>query len=232
MDEFTLGCKNFIFLGEAGCGKSEVATSFAVALAALNEKKVHFFDMDMTKPLFRSRDVRERLEEKGIAFHYQAQFMDAPTLVGGVSVEFRDPNSYVVMDVGGDYIGARAIGGYSELLNRDDSLPFYVINSYRPWSDTIDHIDETLGKIIGMSHVELGKLRMVSNPNNGLTTTKEEFLEGHKHIVETLKPYAEVQFACVRDGLYDAVVDQIDVPVFPVELRLTYEWLLGDDGKV
>ena len=54
---------NVVFLGEAGSGKSEIALNFAQALAELGGKPVHFFDLDMTKPLFRSRDRREALEE-------------------------------------------------------------------------------------------------------------------------------------------------------------------------
>lgn len=50
---------NVVFLGEAGSGKSEIALNFAQALAELGGKPVHFFDLDMTKPLFRSRDRRE-----------------------------------------------------------------------------------------------------------------------------------------------------------------------------
>ena len=75
---------NVVFLGEAGSGKSELALNFAQALAELGGKPVHFFDLDMTKPLFRSRDRREALETLGVEVHYEAQFMDAPTLTGGV----------------------------------------------------------------------------------------------------------------------------------------------------
>ena len=57
---------NVVFLGEAGSGKSELALNFAQALAELGGKPVHFFDLDMTKPLFRSRDRREALEALGV----------------------------------------------------------------------------------------------------------------------------------------------------------------------
>ena len=67
---------NVVFLGEAGSGKSELALNFAQALAELGGKPVHFFDLDMTKPLFRSRDRREALETLGVEVHYEAQFMD------------------------------------------------------------------------------------------------------------------------------------------------------------
>ena len=46
---------NSIFLGEAGCGKSELAVHLALELARQG-REVHFFDLDQTKPLMRSPD--------------------------------------------------------------------------------------------------------------------------------------------------------------------------------
>lgn len=219
---------NFVFIGEAGSGKSEVAINFAGWLLELGDKPVHFFDMDMTKPLFRSRDVREQMEEMGILFHHEEQFMDAPTVVGGVNNLLRDENCYVVMDVGGDDIGARSVGGYAPKLNKDITIVYYVLNAYRPWSNDIDHIDETLGRILGVSHIQLGKLHMVNNPNNGLTTTSKEFVEGNRKMAEMITPFIGVDFSCVREELYEEVKDQSDSPVFPIHLYLTYPWLLAE----
>lgn len=219
---------NFIFVGEAGSGKSEVSLNFAKYLMELGDKPVHFFDMDMTKPLFRSRDVVEEMESLGITFHYEEQFMDAPTQVGGVNLLLKDDSCYVVLDVGGDHIGARAIGGYAPRINKNDTIVYYVLNAYRPWSYDIDHIDETLGKILGVSHIDIGKLHMVNNPNNGLTTTKKEFIEGSRKMAEMVSPYIAVDFACVQDTLYDEVKEYSDVPLLPIHLYLTYEWLQFD----
>ena len=58
--------KNFVFLGEAGSGKSELAVNFARQLARRTQREVHFFDLDMTKPLFRSRDAAGELEQAGV----------------------------------------------------------------------------------------------------------------------------------------------------------------------
>lgn len=217
--------KNFVFVGEAGSGKSEIAVNFAKWLVDLDEKPVHFFDMDMTKPLFRSRDVREQMEEMGVIFHHEEQFMDAPTVVGGVNRLLKDDSCYVVMDVGGDHIGARSIGGYAPKLNKDDTIVYYVLNAYRPWSNDIDHIDGTLAQILGVSHIQLGKLHMVNNPNNGITTTAKEFVEGSRKMSEMVTPYIAVDFACVKEDLYEEVKGESDVPVFPVHLYLTYPWL-------
>ena len=77
------GRHSVVLLGEAGCGKSEIALNLAAAMAA--KRETHLFDMDQTKPLYRSRDARDAMEKSGVAFHYERQFFDAPTLAGGVA---------------------------------------------------------------------------------------------------------------------------------------------------
>lgn len=218
------GYNNFLFIGEAGSGKSEIAINFAYQLQCENTHTVHFFDMDMTKPLFRSREKREFLEEAGIVFHFEEQFMDAPTLVGGVSRLMKDPECYVVLDIGGDYIGARSIGGFAPLINRDDTMVNYVLNSYRPWSYDIEHIDGTLGKILGVSHIRMEKLRLISNPNLGSDTTKEEVLLGHRKIEELVTPYKAIDFICAKEEYADDVKKQAELPVLGLRLYLRYPW--------
>ncbi len=218
------GKKNFVFLGEAGCGKSELALNVAHRLAESEEKPVHFFDLDMTKPLFRSREQVSSLEEHGIQVHFEEQFMDAPTVTGGVREALRDPACYAILDVGGDYIGARAIGGYAPLLGRDDTAVYYVINPYRPWSGTLERIDKVLGETLGVSHVQLSRLRLVGNPNLGRATTAEDVIEGIRRLREQVEPYKPIDFVCVWDTLYGAVKDALDLPVFPLRLYLTYPW--------
>ena len=51
--------KNFVFIGEAGSGKSEIILNVAAKLARETGKKVDMFDLDQTKPLYRSRDMKE-----------------------------------------------------------------------------------------------------------------------------------------------------------------------------
>ena len=238
--------KNFIFIGEAGSGKSEIAINFAKELTDDRSKEVHFFDMDMTKPLFRARDAVKEMEGVGISVHFETQFEDAPTQVGGVDHHLKNGESYVVMDVGGDDIGARLIGGYAGWLNRDNTAVFYILNAFRPWSDTIEHIDHTLGKILGASRIRLDRLMMVSNPNLGPGTTAEDFIEGSRRMEEILSPYAAIAFACAREDLMDDIrrlrggrdaaenkagADQSgaagqhkEVPILPIHLYLTYEW--------
>ncbi len=222
--KFTINKSNFIFVGEAGSGKSEIAINFAKYLVDLNEKPVHFFDMDMTKPMFRSRDVKAEIEDMGIIFHHEEQFFDAPTVVGGVNLLLKDENCYVVMDVGGNDIGARAIGGFAHKVNQDNTVVYYVLNAYRPWSGNLNHIDGTLSSILKMSHIKLDKVHMISNPNNGVSTTVEEVLEGNLKILEMIGALINIDFTCVNETLYEKVKSKTDIPLMPIHLYLTYPW--------
>lgn len=215
---------NFVLIGEAGGGKSEIAINLARSLAAPGDRPVHLYDLDMTKPLFRSRDQADFLRENGIEFHYEEQFYDAPTVAGGVSRLLRDQSCYTVLDVGGDYIGARSIGGYAPLLNASGTVVWYVINPYRPWSMDLDHIDKVLGQVLGVSHVQLDKLRMIGNPNLGLETRAEDVIEGARKLSEMIGPYKDIDFFTVRRELSGQVSGLLPAPVYPIDLALTYEW--------
>ena len=149
---------NYAFFGEAGCGKSEIAVNLALALAREKGKPVRFFDLDMTKPLFRARDVAAILTGAGVEVRYQEQFMDAPTQVGGPSVALRDAECYTILDIGGDYIGAGAVGMYAPLLRASDTAAIYVVNPFRPWSAELKHIDGVLSQVLGAAHLPPRKI--------------------------------------------------------------------------
>ncbi len=216
--------KNFVFVGEAGSGKSEIAINFAIGMAGLSDKKIHFFDMDQTKPLFRSRDVKECLIEKGIEFHYQEQFFDAPTIPGGVRELLADENAIVILDVGGDHIGSRLIGAFAPFLNRPNTQNFFVINGYRPWSKNLITIDGTMARVLGMAHIKLENVSIMSNPNVGITTTAEEVLAGQEKVSDMISEYFRIDYLCAMDSLCPQIEDKMDVPLIPVKLYLTYEW--------
>lgn len=213
---------NYLFLGEAGCGKSELAINLALVLAAEGEKPVHFFDLDMTKPLFRSRDVRDMLTDAGVNVHFQEQFYDAPTQVGGPNVLLRDESCYTILDVGGDHMGASAVGIYASLLRRTDTEAFYVVNPYRPWSTKLEHIDGVLGQVLGASHLPLSQIRFVANPNLGIHTTREEIQNGLEQLCSTLGSVADIVFGCVWDALWP--IKESTMPLVPMHLYLTYPW--------
>ena len=213
---------NYAFFGEAGCGKSEIAVNLALTLAREGRKPVRFFDLDMTKPLFRSRDVAGMLTDAGVEVHFAEQFMDAPTQVGGPSVALRDESCTAILDVGGDYIGAGAVGMYAPLLRASDTAAIYVVNSFRPWSMELGHIDGVLSQVLGAAHLPLEALTFAGNPNLGAATTAADVREGLARLKETLGPYVPIPFACVREGLWP--MEDEGIPLVPIRLYFTYPW--------
>ena len=207
---------NIVFLGEAGCGKSELAVHLALELARQG-REVHFFDLDQTKPLMRSRDAEGLLEKAGVTVHFQQQYADAPTQVGGLIPLLLDEKKAVILDVGGNDTGAKLIGGYAHLLKAADV--WFVVNPYRPWSATTEHIDGTLSAILRASRLKMP--RFLLNPNLGGGTTLEEYLSGIKLGLEMLSPYVTVEAATVPAGLYEQAKEEVSLPLIPITSHIS-----------
>lgn len=222
-EEFMRRGKNFVLIGEAGCGKSELALNLACRLAA-GVNAVRLFDLDMTKPLFRTRDLAQTLAEAGVCLHYEQQFMDAPTTVGGVRQSLLDPACRTVLDVGGDHIGARSIGGYAPLINRPDTLVCYLINPYRAWSLDLMHIDGVLGQILKVSHIPAEKLCIISNATLGPASTAAEAAQGIAWLQQMIGPYKPVEYHCVQQDLCRKMPPELKNRLLPLRLFLAYPW--------
>ena len=207
---------NTVFLGEVGCGKSELAVHLALELAAQGHE-VHFFDLDQTKPLMRSRDAEALLTGAGVTVHFERQCADAPTQAGGLVPLLLDARKAVILDVGGNDTGARLIGGYAHLLK--DADVWFVVNPYRPWSSTTEHIDGTLSAILRASRLKMP--RFLLNPNLGADTTPEEFLAGVAQGLAMLSPYVTVEAAAVPAALYEQVRHRTTLPLIPITSHIS-----------
>ena len=215
--------KNFLFIGEAGSGKSEIVLNVAAKLAEKTGSRVQVFDMDQSKPLYRSRDMKDAFAHKGVEINYQMQFLDAPTVVGGVAESLMDKDVYTILDIGGGHNAARVVGVYSHLLKDDNTVPVYVINPYRPWTKSLKSIDETMSDIV--TAARLNRIYILGNPNLGYQTSAEEFMEGLGKLDEMLGGIVTVGSFVVRDEIYDEVKGMTDRHLFPIELFLTYSWV-------
>ena len=213
---------NFVFIGEAGSGKSEIVLNVAARLAESTGKPVDLFDLDQTKPLYRSRDMKEDFAGRGVTIHYQDQYLDAPVMVGGVRVSLVSDN-YTLLDIGGGHQAAKFAGAYSDLLSKDDAVPVYIINPYRPWTKSVDAIDGTMSHILGS--MRLDHIYILANPNLGYATTVDEFTEGLEKTDALLEGFTTVNSACVRRDIYEEAKARTDKTLVPIDLFLTYSWV-------
>ena len=106
----------YSFTGHYGSGKTEAAVNFAVKLKRQG-RNTALIDLDIVNPFFRSADARELLETLGIRTEfplYANTNVDVPALTGVMGALIRDEAYDVVLDVGGDDLGAKALGRYRE----------------------------------------------------------------------------------------------------------------------
>lgn len=176
--------KKLVMIGESGSGKTELALRICCQLRDHSDATVYILDMDQTKPMFRSRDVADFLREKGVLFPIEKQFMDAPVVPHGVKTILSDRESYTVLDVGGNKAGALCLGQYAQELLEADAAVFYTINPYRCFSNSADHIRETMEMVL--SCCSLREIRIVGNPYIGPETTPEDFCWGLERLKQML----------------------------------------------
>ena len=170
--------KTIIFVGESGCGKTELATNCAIELAKVygEQKTVNLLDMDQTKGMFRSRDLEDMLSACEVSLMCGEHFLDTPVVPPGVMRVLKEEEYINVMDVGGNEMGAITMGQFAEEIRKTDNIVFYVINPYRILSLDGAHIDMMMQKIRDYGSVE--NFEYIANPNMGEYTDLEIALDG------------------------------------------------------
>lgn len=171
-----------IFTGHFGSGKTEVAVNYAFKMSE-KFNKTAIVDFDIVNPYFRTTDAKAVLEESGIWVvtpMYANSNVDVPAIPPEVNALFEKKEYKVVLDVGGDDLGARVLGRYRDEILQDDYEMFFVINVRRPMTDTIEKILEMIKSIESSSGLRVTKL--VNNTNLLQYTSAEDVIEGSKII--------------------------------------------------
>lgn len=147
-----------VVVGHYGTGKTNLSMNLALDAAAAGIQTV-LVDLDIVNPYFRSSDYTDLLEAQGVkmvAPVLARSSLDTPSLsaaVGG-AIEWAQrradgfgfptadasgegtaagaaPERLVILDVGGDDVGATALGRFSEMILREPYEMLYVVNKYR-----------------------------------------------------------------------------------------------------
>jgi hypothetical protein len=215
-----------IFAGRFGTGKTEVAINYALALAAGNET-VRLTDMDVVTPYYRSREMTERLEEKGVEVVSPSEFardIHLPAISARIWGTLQSEDGFTVMDVGGDSQGARAIGQFKALVEGSGYVLYLVVNPYRPFNATVERIADTKVDIETNTRLEVGAL--VSNPNLIDETTAEVVERGHSLVQRASEELGlPVAFLCMEERLLvDGVEDLYNGPILPLTRYFRPPW--------
>ncbi len=194
------GIKKFMFFGEAGSGKTQIAIQFAKNLSTAYNSNVHLIDMDQTKPMYRARDAK--VDNNAIIFHSGHQLLDTPVVPAGVEALLLDDEAIVVLDIGGNSMGAVQVGQYADAFQDADSSAFFVLNIYRAFSDTQDKILETISTIEAQSHIKIPYV--IANPNLGGDTIIEDIIQGEQITKSSIEGIDKELFAVSVDRKWDS----------------------------
>jgi RecA/RadA recombinase len=205
-----------LFAGRFGSGKTEVALNYARSLAEGGivapgmarddgSAPVVLIDLDIVTPYFRSREMAEQLAQHGVelvAPSIIGQHLDTPAITPQILGAIEREDRQVVLDVGGDKQGARALGQYSQAIRRRGYVMHFVVNPYRPFTSTVEGLAESISEIEASSRLQVTDL--VSNPNLIGETRAGDILQGHARI----EAYAQqlgmpIAFVCLERGWAD-----------------------------
>ncbi|MGI5865037.1 MAG: hypothetical protein ACOX6T_23700 [Myxococcales bacterium] len=219
-------------IGPYGSGKTELAIGLALGAAqrkASPWKKVVLGDIDVLKPYFRSREAGDHLEHQGIELLAPAGALasaDLPILTPELRGNVARRDVQMVLDVGGDPVGARALGSISDVVGASEYDLLLVLNRYRPFMDTVEHVVEQAEKIAFASRLKVTGI--VSNTNMLEHTTAEDVLWGLELSREVAARLGtEVRLLAVSEHLAEEFAERPGLPPVVVVRRRMMPQFLG-----
>ncbi len=195
-----------IFTGSFGSGKTEIAINQSIE-ALKRKEKVVIVDLDIVNPYFRSRDMRERLEKIGIkvvAPPGKFGMADLPIVSPEIKGTIEDTNRKLIIDLGGDDVGARSIASFYPVLKKTGYQMYMVVNPYRPFTQNSEEIQKMLQELELSSRLKVTGL--ISNPNLGEQTDLEIIRKGHKIVKEASKQTClPINYLTIEKSIYQRI---------------------------
>ena len=168
-----------IIVGAYGSGKTEVAINLAVHMHAKGTA-VRLADLDLVNPYFRTREARHALTRLGIDVVLPpSQYMqaDLPILTPEVSGMLRHPSGLMLLDVGGDDVGATVLAALADPMKGKAIQVLQVINPHRPYTDTVNGCLKIRDAIEAKARMTITGI--IGNANFMEDTTVKDILAGY-----------------------------------------------------
>jgi len=182
-----------IIIGAYGSGKSEYAINLAKQMYySLNketdDRSISLIDLDIVNPYFRSRDVKEEFEKEGIevvAPESKFHSADMPMLSPMIKGTILNKEKTVIIDVGGDPVGCRALARFEDDIKKREYTMQFVVNTKRPFTS---NKEETIKMKNMLEYTSKLKVSEVICNTNLMELTDEKLInEGIEIIREVAK---------------------------------------------
>ena len=216
-----------LFIGHYGSGKSEVSINYVTKLRELVGGEVAIADLDVVNVYFRSREKKDMMKQLGITpidSSIQTTTLDVPAVSAEVMRPLHDNKVNYVVDVGGDNVGARVVGRFSEHFKESDYDMFCVVNANREKTQTAQ---EVLGYIDSMEAASKLKVTgLINNTHLLRETTIEDVLKGQEIVREVAKiKNLPIKYVCCLENLVENLPSDLEGDILPIKLYLREEWM-------
>lgn len=216
-----------IIIGHYGSGKTEFSVNYAINLAKEGNRRVALADLDVVNPYFRSREKGELLETYNISVlssYVKGSGSDLPSVSADVLGPLQDPSYDVVLDVGGDSVGARTLARYTEYFVEGEYDMFCVINANRPETQDVEGV---LGHIAAIERTTKTKVTgLINNTHLLRYTTIEEVLKGQELCLKVSKALnIPIKYTSITHTLMEMVPDNIEGTVIAIKMIMREDWM-------
>jgi hypothetical protein len=190
-------------------------------------RRVVLIDLDIVTPYFRSREAQGALAQHGvevIAPLAIGRHLDVPAITPQILGAIEQSDRPTVLDVGGDRQGARALGGFSHAIDQRGYTMHFVVNPYRPFTDTLAGLAKSIAEIEDSARLKVTSL--ISNPNLMDETTIELIVHGHARVEGFAQELGlPVAWICLtRDWAKRLGPNHFSEPTLLLDRFLTHPW--------
>lgn len=215
-----------IFVGSFGSGKTEIAINYSI-YCRKSYAKVAIVDLDIVNPYFRTREAKDTLNFKDIkviAPEGEMAYADLPLISPEIKGLIQNPDYCLILDVGGDDAGAVVLGNFSYFIKDLDYEMLLVVNSYRPFTQSVPQIKQMAQEIENTSRLKINGI--VSNPNLSSQTDEKIIEQGHiviRQVAQEMK--LPIKFLCIDERFSQKLkTENFKEPVFYIKRFMKLPW--------
>jgi len=214
-------------VGGYGSGKSEVAVNLCRYLSEQNTPDLTIADLDMVNPYFRSREAREYLESLGVRSIVpsgEQEHSELPIILPEIKGAIQSGIGRVILDVGGDDVGARVLSSLTTAFADIDYEMLLVLNANRPFTRDLESTQKIMSEIEISSRLKITGL--ISNTHLIEQTTAETISQGLDLAEEVSNAVSiPISFVTYLEEIFrEDKLDLRGVPGLPIRRLLVKPW--------